>query len=151
MNEASQRAVATVVAAASRAAEAAIHLYDAVCDSPGVQSSRQRRGLFGFGKHLAGDPTVADLDRISISSMLVFIGIGGAVSIDDRMNSVSYLAQEGLVRLAPLPCRPLASTDDISLCLALDAAALVRGTMELAFSAANLDIAFDWAEEGSAG
>lgn len=151
MDEASESAVAAAVAAANRAAEAAASVYDAICEAPQVQEARQRRGLFGLGKYLVGDPTASDLDRCGIDLILGSIGIRGAVSLDDRMSTVHHLAQEGLTRPAPMPCRPLASTDDVSLCLALDAAALVRANIELAFSAANLAMAYEWAQEGDSG
>ena len=109
--------------------------------------ARQQRGLFGLGKHLAGNPTAADHDCIAIDLMVNFIGTS-AMSPGERYNLVDHLSQEASARPAPQPCRPLASTDDIALCLALDAAALIRSNMGLAFGAANLDVALEWAQEG---
>ena len=128
-------------------AKASVRLYNAVCEAPGVSDARQRRGLFGLGKHLAGDPTAADHDCIAVDLILNFIG-SSAMSSDDRMNLVNHSSQEALARPAPQPCRPLASTDDIALCLALDAASLSRSNVGLTFGAANLDIAFELEREG---
>ena len=80
--------------------------------------------------------------------MLGFIGTWGGISLDDQANAISLLAQEALARPAPPPWKPIASTDDLALGIALDAAALIRGTLELAFNTANLEIAATWAAEG---
>ena len=141
--------VIAAINAACDAAKAGVRLYNAVCDVPGVLGARQRRGLFGLGKHLAGNSTAADLDCIAVDFMLTFIGNSAAMSPDERYDLVGYLSQEASARPAPQPCRPLASTDDIALCLALDAAALVRlSIFRVARSAANLDMALEWAQEG---
>ena len=144
----SQAAVADAVNAACHAAKAGVHLYNAVCEAPGVLDARQRRGMFGLGTHLAGDPTAADHDCIAIDLMLNFVG-SSAMSPDDHLNVVKHLIRERETRPAPKPCRPLASTDDIALCLASDAAALVRlSVFRVACSGANLDILFRLAQEG---
>ena len=113
-------------------------------------AARRRRGLLGLGKNLTGDPNASDLDRMAIDLILLFIGRGETIPFDDRMNAVYSLGQEALARPSPPPSKPMASTDDIALCLAIDAAALIRVAVELALSAANLDIASEWAEEGDA-
>ena len=140
-----QAAVADAINAACHAAKAGVRLYNAVCEAPGVLDARQRRGLFGLGKHLAGDPTAADHDCIAVDLMLNFIG-NSAMSSDDRMNLVNHLTQEAVARSAPQPCRPLASTDDIALCLALDAAAFIRTNIGLALGAAHVDLEFELAQ-----
>ena len=140
-----ETAVAAAINAACDAAQAGVDLYNAVCDAPGVLDARQRRGLFGLGKHLAGDPTGADRDCIAIEVVLNFIG-SSAMSSDDRMNLVNHLTQEAVARSAPQPCRPLASTDDIALCLALDAAAFIRTNMGLTLGAAHVDLEFELAQ-----
>ena len=148
MNADTEAAVAAAINAACDAAKAGVHLYNAVCEVPGVLDARQRRGLFGLGKHLAGDPTAADHDCIAIDLMLNFID-SSAMSPDERYNLVGHLSQEASARPAPKPGRLLASTEDIALCLAFDAAALVRlSVFRVARSAANLDMALEWAQEG---
>ena len=141
-------AVAAAIYAANDASKAGVRLYNAVCEVPGVQEARQRRGLFGVGEYLAGDPTAADHDSIAVDLMLNFIG-SSAMSPDERHNLVGHLSQEASARPAPKPGRPLASTEDIALCLAIDAAALIRlSVFRVACSAANLDMALEWAKEG---
>lgn len=148
MNAHTEAAVAAAINAACDAAKAGVHLYNAVCEVPGVLDARQRRGLFGLGKHLAGDPTAADHDCIAIDLMLNFID-SSAMSPDERYNLVGHLSQEASARPTPKPGRPLASTEDIALCLAFDAAALVRlSVFRVARSAANLDMASECAQEG---
>ena len=143
-----QAAVADAINAACYAAKAGVRLYNAVCEAPGVLDARQQRGLFGLGKHLAGDPTAADYDCIAIDLMLNFVG-SSAMSPDERYNLVGHLSQEASARLEPKPGRLLASTEDIALCLAFDAAALIRlSVFRVARSAANLDVALEWAQEG---
>ena len=148
MNAASERAVADAVAASRATVTAAVRAYDTVCDEPTVLAARQRRGLLGLGKQLAGNPNASDVDRTSIDVMLGFIGAWGGIPIDDRMNIVSSFAQEAFTRPALPHSKPIASTDDLALCIALDAAALIRLTTELVFNTASLDIAVAWAEEG---
>ena len=140
-------AIAAAINTACDATKAGVHLYNAVCEAPGVLDARQRRGLLGLGKHLAGDPIAADHDCIAVELVLNFVG-NSAMSSDDRMNLVNHLTQEAVARSAPQPCRPLASTDGIALCLALDAAAFIRTNMSFALGAANLDVALEWAQEG---
>ena len=128
MNADTEAAVAAAINAACDAAKAGVHLYNAVCEVPGVLDARQRRGLFGLGKHLAGDPTAADHDCIAIDLMLNFID-SSAMSPDERYNLVGHLSQEASARPAPKPGRPLASREDIALYLAIDAAALIRSSV----------------------
>ena len=142
-----ETAVAAAINVACDAAKAGVRLYNAVCEVPGVLEARQRRGLFGLGKHLAGNPTAADHDCFAIDLMLTFIG-NSAMSPDERHDLVDYLSLEASARPAPQPCRPLASTDDIALCLALDVAALIRSNIGLALGVAYLDVALEWAQEG---
>ena len=87
MNADTEAAVAAAINAACDAAKAGVHLYNAVCEVPGVLDARQRRGLFGLGKHLAGDPTAADHDCIAIDLMLNFID-SSAMSPDERYNTI---------------------------------------------------------------
>lgn len=150
MDNMSELAVAAAVLAAARAATAAARVYDAVCKEPGVLAARRRRGLMGLGKHLTGDPNASDLDRNAIDLVLLFIGRGETTPLDDRINTVYHLGQEALARPTPPARKPIASTDDIALCLALDTAALIRVAVELALGATNLDIASEWAGEGDA-
>ena len=140
----------SAVVAADRAATAAMYAYDAVCKEPVVLEARQRRSLLGLGRNLAGDPNAADLDRMAVELILLFIGKGGMIPFDDRLNGVFALGQEALARAAPPPSKRMASADDLELCLAIDAAALVRVAIELALGAANLDIARELAEQGDA-
>ena len=119
-----------------------------MCESPGVLDARQRRGLLGLGKYLAGDPTAADCDCVAIDLLLNSVG-SSAMSPDERYNLVGHLSQEASARPEPKPCKPLASTEVLALCLALDSAALIRlSVFRVARSAANLDMALEWAQEG---
>lgn len=139
------------VAAAVHAVESAADLYEAICKTPVVMAARQRRGLLGLGKHLAGDPNAADADHVSIEAMLGCIYAGEGMPIDDRLNVLHYLYQEGLARSGPEDYKPIGANDDIGLSLALDAAGLIRVTMELAFNTASLSAATELGEEGAGG
>ena len=149
MNSETKQAVAAVVAAAIRTVEAAAHVYDTVGLYPAVQLARCRRGFWGLGKQLVGDTNTSDLDRRDIDLMLAMITqkVG---SLDLRADAIFRRSRQAMGRPAPKPAKPLASRDDIGLCLALDANALNRATVELAMNAANLDLAVEWAEEGDA-
>ena len=147
MEARTETAVVAAINTACETAKAGLRLYDTVCEVPGVLDARQRRGLFGLGKRQVGNPSDADHDYVTTDLLLNFIG-GSGMSTEVRYNLFSNLSQEVLARPAPQPCRPLASTDDITLCLALDAAVHIRSNIGFALGVANLDVALEWAQEG---
>ncbi len=143
-----QGAIASAIISACDAATTGVRLYHSVCEIPAVQDARQRRRLLGFGRHLAGDPTAADQDCTSIDLILNFVG-SSAMSPYDHLNVLKHLILEREGRPEPEDGKPLTSTDDFALCLASDAAALVRlSVFRVACSCANLDIIFRLAREG---
>ena len=85
MNDRSKHAVAEAVVKSRAAAETAVlRVYEALCAETSITTARQRRGLLGLGKHLAGNPNDLNRDHVDIYRMLGFIDNLRATSLDDR-------------------------------------------------------------------